>query len=104
MFYSDKSTFLAGADIHGMYPLLDERVAVDVARNGQRLFDRINAIKVPTVAAINVCKSFAVLFACLWYTICIISYRIVSIKSMQKNVVTTYTPIMTIGKRIGRRT
>ncbi len=53
VFYSEKSTFLAGADIVGMYPITDEKIATEISRNGQRLFDRINALKIPTLAAIN---------------------------------------------------
>lgn len=66
VFWSAKQTFFVGADIKGLYQILDSKgmvdssqlnislVAADASREGQRLYDRINALRVPTIAALNV--------------------------------------------------
>jgi enoyl-CoA hydratase/carnithine racemase len=53
VFTSAKRTFL-GTDFSAMYQLVDSKTGTDVARHQQRLFDRVNAIRVPTIAAIIV--------------------------------------------------
>jgi 3-hydroxyacyl-CoA dehydrogenase/enoyl-CoA hydratase/3-hydroxybutyryl-CoA epimerase len=51
---SDKKSFLVGADIHGMYrEVLDAKLGETAARRGQSLFDRLAALPIPTIAAIN---------------------------------------------------
>ncbi|KAL0478814.1 fatty acid oxidation complex subunit alpha, partial [Acrasis kona] len=48
-----KDSFVVGADIASIYGVLDQKVAEAGSRRGQALFDRINALRIPTVAAIN---------------------------------------------------
>ncbi|MFK7886213.1 MAG: 3-hydroxyacyl-CoA dehydrogenase NAD-binding domain-containing protein [Gammaproteobacteria bacterium] len=48
-----KSGFIAGADINEFTQLDDEDQAYEMIRNGQRVFDRLEALKIPTIALIN---------------------------------------------------
>lgn len=51
---SDKKNFLVGADIHSLYrEVHDAKLGETVAARGQALFDRLAALPIPTVAAIN---------------------------------------------------
>eukprot|EP01080_Neovahlkampfia_damariscottae_P009242 gene9242-1328_t len=53
VFYSLKKSFMVGADVKLLYPITDAKALIDISRSGQRLFDRVNAIRIPTVAAIK---------------------------------------------------
>eukprot|EP00761_Pharyngomonas_kirbyi_P012719 gb/GECH01012746.1/.p1 GENE.gb/GECH01012746.1/~~gb/GECH01012746.1/.p1 ORF type:complete len:758 (+),score=192.27 gb/GECH01012746.1/:1-2274(+) len=53
VFYSRKSSFVVGADIHQLYPVKDRSLAKMAAKEGQDTFQLISNLKVPTVAAIN---------------------------------------------------
>lgn len=48
-----KESFVAGADIHAMYPVTDENLSTTASRAGQAIFTRIEKLPVPTLAAIN---------------------------------------------------
>lgn len=48
-----KSGFVAGADINEFTQLENEEQAYEMIRNGQRVFDRLEALTIPTVALIN---------------------------------------------------
>jgi 3-hydroxyacyl-CoA dehydrogenase/enoyl-CoA hydratase/3-hydroxybutyryl-CoA epimerase len=48
-----KNSFVVGADINNIYGVLDNKLAEAGSRRLQALFDRVNALRVPTVAAIN---------------------------------------------------
>jgi len=45
--------FLAGADLHGFLEIADEAAAVGLSERGQRLFDKLAALPMPTLAAIH---------------------------------------------------
>lgn len=52
--YSKKTTgFIAGADIAQFTQIEDEEQAFDFVRNVQQLYDKIEALKIPTLAMIN---------------------------------------------------
>lgn len=46
-------SFVAGADITALYPQTDKQAIRDAATAGQQVFNRIEALRVPTLAAIN---------------------------------------------------
>ena len=48
-----KESFLAGADVTAIYPIVDSKVLKDLALLGQEGFNRLEALNVPTIAAIN---------------------------------------------------
>ncbi len=48
-----KSGFIAGADIKEFTELTDEEQAYELIRSGQKVFDRLAAMPVPTIALIN---------------------------------------------------
>ena len=51
---SDKKNFLVGADVHSLYKEVnDAKLGEMAAQRGQALFDRLAALPIPTVAAIN---------------------------------------------------
>ena len=45
--------FLAGADLHGFLEIADEAAAAALSERGQRLFDKLAALPMPTLAAIH---------------------------------------------------
>ncbi|PLY02819.1 MAG: hypothetical protein C0624_07760 [Desulfuromonas sp.] len=48
-----KSGFVAGADISEIEGVEDPEIGADLARNGQRIFTRLERLKVPVVAALH---------------------------------------------------
>jgi len=48
-----KNGFVAGADIHSLYPNTSREAAEQAARGAQDMFERVARLKVPTIAAIH---------------------------------------------------
>lgn len=50
---SEKDSFMVGADIYGLYQITDKKLAQQLAREGQKILQRLSTIKLPTIAAVN---------------------------------------------------
>jgi 3-hydroxyacyl-CoA dehydrogenase/enoyl-CoA hydratase/3-hydroxybutyryl-CoA epimerase len=54
IFWSDKKdSFVAGADVKSIFPVTEPALAQQAAEQGQKLFQRIASLRIPSIAAIN---------------------------------------------------